>query len=74
MVYVDLSFEYLSEMSAGAGYEAMMLQCIANTFGNYYGVNRVLLTIANQQYSSGHIYLEKFEYLKVDTNGNVALN
>lgn len=74
MAYIDLSQEYLSEMSAGAGYEAMMLQCIANTFGSYYGVNRVLLTIDNKQYSSGHIYLEKFEYLTVDTSNNVALN
>lgn len=74
MAYIDLSPDYLSEMSAGAGYEAMMLQCIANTFGSYYGVNRVLLTIDNQLYSSGHIYLEKFEYLTVDTKNNVQLN
>ncbi len=74
MAYIDLSSEYLTEMNAGAGYEAMMLQCVANTFGSYYGVNRVLLTINNQQYSSGHIYLEKFEYLTVDTSDNVALN
>ena len=74
MVYIDLSNDFLTEMNAGAGYEAMMLQSIANTFGNYYGVERVLLTIDNQPYSSGHIVLEQGEYLTVNWIGTEPLD
>lgn len=66
MVYIDLSKDYLTEMSAGAGYESAMLQSIANTFGQYYHVEKVLLTIDNELYSSGHIKLEKGEALSVN--------
>ncbi|PKM61197.1 MAG: hypothetical protein CVU99_04315 [Firmicutes bacterium HGW-Firmicutes-4] len=74
MVYLDLCRDYLSEMNAGAELETMMLQSIANTFGSYYGVERVLLTIDNQLYESGHIALKQGEYLTVDLNGTVLMN
>nr|WP_320026225.1 GerMN domain-containing protein [uncultured Acetobacterium sp.] len=74
MVYLDLSGDYLTEMNAGAELEAMMLQSIANTFGKYYGVDRVLLTIDNKLYQSGHVSLAPGEYLTVDLNGTVLLN
>lgn len=74
MVYLDLSSDFLTEMNAGAELEAMMLQSIANTFGNYYGVERVLLTIDNQLYESGHLALKQGEYLTVDLNGTVLMN
>ncbi|MBC3888605.1 hypothetical protein GH810_09820 [Acetobacterium paludosum] len=74
MVYIDLSNDYLTEMNAGSELEAMRLQCIANTFGNYYGVERVLLTIDNQLYESGHMALGQGEYLTVDLNGTVLIN
>jgi hypothetical protein len=66
MVYIDLNRAFVSEMNAGSGYESMILQSVANTFGGYYGVKRVLLTIDNKLYESGHIALKKGEYLKVD--------
>lgn len=65
MVYIDLSKDYLTDMNAGAGYESAMLQCIANTFGQYYGVERVYITIDGELYSTGHIALEKGEYIEV---------
>ncbi len=74
MAYLDLSSEYLSEMNAGAQYESMMLQCIANTFGNYYMVEKVLLTIDGNEYESGHIALAPGEYLVINNEGNVALD
>jgi hypothetical protein len=66
MVYIDLNRAFVNEMNAGAGYEALILQSVANTFGQYYGVDRVLLTIDAELYESGHIALKKGEYLKVD--------
>jgi spore germination protein GerM len=71
IVYVDFSKEFISEMNAGAGYETMILQSITNTLGNYYGVNKVYLTVEDNLYSSGHIILGKGEFLTTDNNNLV---
>ena len=65
MVYIDLNRAFVTEMNAGSGYESLILQSVANTFGIYYGVERVYLTIDNKLYESGHIALKKGQYLKV---------
>lgn len=69
MVYIDLNKAFIDEMNAGASYEAMILQSVANTFGQYYNAERVILTIDNELYESGHIALDKGEYLKVKLDG-----
>lgn len=66
MVYVDLSNEFLTELNVGASFEEEILQCIANTFGKYYGADKVILTINNNLYQSGHIAFEKGKYIKVN--------
>jgi len=66
MVYIDLSRDFLSEMNAGAGYESMILDSIAATFGRYYNAQRVILTIDGGLYESGHIALQKGEYLEAN--------
>jgi spore germination protein GerM len=71
MVYLDLSQEFISEMNAGSGYESMILQCVANTFGGYYYNEGVILTIDNDLYVSGHIVLEEGDYLSVNTEDNI---
>ncbi len=65
MVYIDLNKAFQKEMNAGAAYEAMILQSIANTFGHYYGANRVVLTVDGKPYESGHLAFEPGEYLTV---------
>ena len=65
MVYIDLNQAFVTEMNAGSGFESLILQSVANTFGVYYGVERVYLTIDNKLYESGHIALKKGQYLKV---------
>lgn len=67
-VHFDLSKDFVMEMSAGAGFESMILQSIANTLGQYYGVQNVYLTIDEGPYESGHIILEKGEPLVVNYN------
>ncbi len=74
MVYVDLSKDFLKEMNAGAGYESMILDSIAATFGNYYNARKVILTIDGGNYESGHILLKKGEYLKADYENAVDGN
>ena len=68
-VYLDLSGEFLTEMNAGSGLEAMILQCVANTFGSYYGTDGIILTVDGSPYTSGHISLTKGELLSVNTEG-----
>jgi hypothetical protein len=60
-------------MNAGSGYEAMVLQCVANTFGSYYNKDKVILTVEGALYESGHIKLAKGEYLEVKTAGAAAI-
>lgn len=73
MVYADFSKELIDEMNAGAGYEVMILDCITNTLGDYYGVDKVYITVENKLYSSGHIIKEKGEYFKVNTEGAIGI-
>lgn len=65
-VHVDFSKELVSEMNAGSYFEAMILQSITNTLGNYYGVEEVLITIEGKPYESGHILMGENEPFKVN--------
>jgi len=71
MVYVDFTKELVSEMNAGAGYETLILQSITNTLGNYYGVDKVYITIEGSPYASGHYMMKKGEFFKVDLKNSV---
>jgi len=73
MVYIDLNQAFLTEMNAGSMYESMILQSIANTFGQYYNAEKVILTIDGQLYESGHIALQKGESLKVNYENAVEI-
>ncbi|WP_319371022.1 GerMN domain-containing protein [uncultured Ilyobacter sp.] len=73
IVYIDFNRAFLTEMNAGSGYESMILQSIVNTFGNYYNSKKVILTIDNKLYESGHIALEKGEYFKVKTDDTIEI-
>lgn len=73
MVYIDLSGAFITEMNAGAGYEAMILQCVANTFGGFYDVGKVLLTVDNALYESGHIVIAQGEYLTANTGAALPI-
>ncbi len=61
IIHIDFSKELISEMNAGAYYESMILQCITNTLGMYYGIEKVYLTIDGEPYESGHIQKKEDE-------------
>ena len=73
-VALDLNQAFCTEMNAGSGYEAMILHCIANTFGYYYQTDKVVLTIDGQPYSSGHFEFQEGEYLQADLINAVQLS
>jgi hypothetical protein len=68
IVNADFSKELVTEMNAGAGFEALILQSITNTLGDYYGVKEVYITIDGKPYESGHILLKKGETFKVNND------
>ena len=73
MVYVDFSKELVNEMNAGSGYESMILQCITNTLGIYYGVTKVNLTVEDKPYSSAHIIMKKGQAFIVNLKDCIEL-
>ncbi len=72
MVYIDFNNAFLEEIKVGAYYEKMIIQSIVNTLGQYYNSDKVVLTIDNKPYESGHMAMEKGGYFKVnfDQQGN----
>ena len=68
-VRLDLSASFTSDMNAGAAYEAMILQCIADTIGNYYNSGEVILTVEGKPYESGHIKMEEGQSIPVKLEG-----
>jgi len=68
IVTVDFSRHLIDDMNAGAGFESMLLKSMVNTLGQYYQVDRVIITVEGKPYSSGHILLKPGEYFKVNTD------
>lgn len=73
MVYIDLNNAFLEEVNVGENYEKMIIQSIVNTFGQYYNSDKVVLTIDNKPYESGHIAMEKGGYFIVDFANTVEV-
>lgn len=72
-VSLDLNQAFLTEMNAGSGYESAILQCLANTFGDYYNTDKVVLTIEGKPYSSGHFEFQEGEFLQADLSNAIQL-
>lgn len=68
IVTVNFSSNLVTDMNAGSGYESMLIKCITNTFGKYYQVDKVIITLDGKPYSSGHILLKPGQYFNVDTS------
>lgn len=66
IINVDFSTHLVKEMNAGTGFEYMLLQSIVNTFGDYYGKDKVVITLEGKPYESGHILKETGEYFTVE--------
>lgn len=68
IVYIDLNKAFITDMNAGSEYESMILQSVTNTFGQYFNTEKVVITIDNSLYESGHIALKEGEYFTVNYN------
>jgi hypothetical protein len=65
-VNVDFSKDLVTGMNAGSGFEGMLIDSITDTLGNYYGADKVYITMEGEPYSSGHIAMGKDEPFYVD--------
>lgn len=74
ILYLDFNQEFLNDMNAGSSYEELILHSIANTFCEYYGAEKLAITVDNKPYESGHIELEKGEYITPDYSKSVCIN
>jgi hypothetical protein len=69
IVRADFSKELVSEMNAGSGFEYEILRSITNTLGDYYGVDKVYISIEGRPYASGHYEIGEDEFFEVDKEG-----
>lgn len=74
IIKIDFSKEFISEMNGGSGLEGSILKSIVNTLGNYYGVEKVFISVEGKPYSSGHIAIEDYEYFTVDDSNLVEFD
>ena len=56
-------------MNAGSGFEYEILRSITNTLGDYYGVDKVYISIEGRPYASGHYEIGEDEFFEVDKEG-----
>lgn len=68
---IDFSSHLVTEMNAGSGLESLILKSLVNTFGSYYQVNKVIITLEGKPYSSGHILMKPGEAFTVNTQNAV---
>ena len=73
IITLDFSSNFVSSQNLGAGAESSTLAAICNTFGSYFNVENVIITLDGKPYSSGHILMTEGETFKVDLNNAVEL-
>jgi len=74
IVTIDFSPELVSQMNAGSSFEAAILRSIVNTVGHAYGVEKVIITLDQKPYESGHIALGPGEYFEVNYQDMIPLS
>jgi hypothetical protein len=73
LVTLDFSSNFVEAQNLGAGAESSTLKAICDTFGSYYNVENIIITLDGKPYSSGHILMNEGEAFKVDLNSAVEL-
>jgi hypothetical protein len=72
-VYVDFSADFAKDMNLGSTAEAMTLQVIANTLGDYYNVDKVHITVDGKDYESDHIVINEKNPAKVNLENTMEI-
>lgn len=72
-ISLDFSANFINAQNLGSGAESKTLTAICNTFGDYYDVNNVIITLEGKPYSSGHILMSEGEAFKVNLENTSKL-
>lgn len=72
-ITIDFSSNFVSAQNLGGGAESSILTAIVNTFGSYFNVENVVITLDGKPYSSGHILMNEGEAFKVNLNDAIEL-
>lgn len=73
-IKLDFSSNFVTEQNLGAGTESGTLTAICNTFGDYFNVSKVIITLDGKPYSSGHIIKTEGEAFDVNLDNSIELN
>ncbi|WP_411170563.1 GerMN domain-containing protein [Clostridium sp. MB05] len=73
-ITLNFSSNFVKAQNLGGGAESSTLNAICNTFGNYFNVKNVIITLEGKPYSSGHILMKDGEAFKVDLSNTVELS
>ena len=72
-IAIDFSSNFVTAQGLGGGSEYSILTAIVNTFGSYFNVENVLITLDGKPYSSGHILMSEGESFKVNLDNTIEL-
>lgn len=72
-ITLDFSSNFVNAQNLGSGAESSTLTAICNTFGNYFNIENVIITLEEKPYSSGHILMDEGEAFKVNLNDAIEL-
>ena len=72
-ITLDFSSNFVSAQNLGGGAESSTLKAITNTFGDYFDVEHVIITLDGNPYSSGHILMNDGEAFKVNLEDAIEL-
>lgn len=73
VITLDFSSNFVKEQNLGAGSESSTLEAICNTFGDYFNVSKVIITLDGKPYSSGHIVKNEGDTFDVNLDSAVEL-
>ena len=72
-IKLDFSSNFVEAQNLGSGPESSTLTAICNTFGDYFNVSKVIITLDGKPYTSGHISMKDGDTFKVDLNNTLEL-
>lgn len=72
-VTIDFSSNFVKAQNLGSGAESSTLYAICDTFGDYFKVNNVIITLEGKPYTSGHILMKEGDTFKVDLTNTIEL-
>ncbi|MDI9215346.1 GerMN domain-containing protein [Clostridium tertium] len=72
-IKLDFSSNFVEAQNLGSGPESSTLTAICNTFGDYFNVSKVIITLDGKPYTSGHISMKDGDIFKVNLDNTFEL-